>query len=89
MLIVGLLPFGAIFFELYFIMGSIWFSRIYYMFGSLFLSYGLMVFTTAGSRVEARFEAREKGPKNAEAVNSSFDDSIGELLAIYYRPAAE
>lgn len=43
MLIVGLLPFGAIFVELYFIMSSIWFSRIYYMFGFLFLCYGLMV----------------------------------------------
>ncbi|KAL7900392.1 Nonaspanin [Trichoderma sp. SZMC 28014] len=43
MLIVGLLPFGAIFVELYFIMSSIWFSRIYYMFGFLFLCYGLMI----------------------------------------------
>ncbi|KAI8179707.1 Transmembrane 9 superfamily member 1 [Colletotrichum sp. SAR 10_76] len=47
MLIVGLLPFGAIFVELYFIMSSVWFSRIYYMFGFLFLSYGLMIVTTA------------------------------------------
>jgi transmembrane 9 superfamily protein 2/4 len=37
MLLVGLLPFGAIFVELYFIMSSIWFSKIYYMFGFLFL----------------------------------------------------
>ncbi|RFU78486.1 transmembrane 9 superfamily member 1 [Trichoderma arundinaceum] len=43
MLIVGLLPFGAIFVELYFIMSSLWFSRIYYMFGFLFLCYGLMI----------------------------------------------
>ncbi|ROT42932.1 endomembrane protein EMP70 [Sodiomyces alkalinus F11] len=47
MLIVGLLPFGAIFVELYFIMSSVWFSRIYYMFGFLFLSYGLMIVTCA------------------------------------------
>ncbi|KAG5932026.1 hypothetical protein E4U53_001523 [Claviceps sorghi] len=47
MLIVGLLPFGAIFVELYFIMSSIWFSRIYYMFGFLFLCYGLMVIVCA------------------------------------------
>lgn len=47
MLIVGLLPFGAIFVELYFIMSSIWFSRIYYMFGFLFLCYGLMVVVCA------------------------------------------
>jgi transmembrane 9 superfamily protein 2/4 len=47
MLIVGLLPFGAIFVELYFIMSSIWFSRIYYMFGFLFLCYGLMIIVCA------------------------------------------
>lgn len=47
MLIVGLLPFGAIFVELYFIMSSIWFSRIYYMFGFLFLCYGLMIVVAA------------------------------------------
>ncbi|KAF4126913.1 transmembrane 9 superfamily member 2/4 [Geosmithia morbida] len=46
-LIVGLLPFGAIFVELYFIMSSIWFSRIYYMFGFLFLCYVLMIMVCA------------------------------------------
>ncbi|KAJ1341609.1 hypothetical protein BSLG_003798 [Batrachochytrium salamandrivorans] len=34
-LIGGVLPFGAIFIELYFIMSSIWSHRIYYMFGFL------------------------------------------------------
>ncbi|SPN99912.1 related to endosomal protein EMP70 [Cephalotrichum gorgonifer] len=47
MLLVGLLPFGAIFVELYFILSSIWFSRIYYMFGFLFLCYALMIITCA------------------------------------------
>jgi transmembrane 9 superfamily protein 2/4 len=47
MLLVGLLPFGAIFVELYFIMSSIWFSKVYYMFGFLFLCYGLMIVTCA------------------------------------------
>ncbi|KAK3379130.1 hypothetical protein B0T24DRAFT_522472 [Lasiosphaeria ovina] len=51
MLLVGLLPFGAIFVELYFIMGSIWFSMIYYMFGFLFLCYALMVLTCAAVTV--------------------------------------
>lgn len=51
MLIVGLLPFGAIFVELYFIMSSIWFSRIYYMFGFLFLCYGLMIVVCASVTV--------------------------------------
>lgn len=51
MLIVGLLPFGAIFVELYFIMSSIWFSRIYYMFGFLFLCYGLMIVVCAAATI--------------------------------------
>lgn len=51
MLLVGLLPFGAIFVELYFIMSSIWFSKVYYMFGFLFLCYGLMVITCAAVTV--------------------------------------
>lgn len=51
MLLVGILPFGAIFVELYFILNSIWFSRIYYMFGFLFLCYGLMVVTSAAVTV--------------------------------------
>lgn len=51
MLLCGLLPFGAIFVELYFIMSSIWFSRVYYMFGFLFLCYGLMIMTCAAVTV--------------------------------------
>jgi transmembrane 9 superfamily protein 2/4 len=51
MLLVGILPFGAIFVELYFIMSSIWFSKVYYMFGFLFLCYGLMVITCAAVTV--------------------------------------
>ncbi|KAL2355119.1 endosomal P24A protein-like protein [Cryomyces antarcticus] len=47
MLLVGVLPFGAIFVELYFVLNSIWFSRVYYMFGFLFLCYGLMICTAA------------------------------------------
>lgn len=46
MLLVGLLPFGAIFVELYFIMNSLWSNRIYYMFGFLFLSFGLLIVTS-------------------------------------------
>jgi transmembrane 9 superfamily protein 2/4 len=47
MLAVGVLPFWAIFIELYFIMQSLWSSRIYYMFGFLFLSFGLLIVTSA------------------------------------------
>ncbi|KAI9780953.1 MAG: hypothetical protein M1839_006391 [Geoglossum umbratile] len=49
MLLVGILPFGAISVELFFILNSIWVSKIYYMFGFLFLCYGLMVITCAAS----------------------------------------
>ncbi|KAI9886379.1 MAG: hypothetical protein M1823_001833 [Watsoniomyces obsoletus] len=47
MLLAGILPFFAIFVELRFIMSSIWFSKVYYMFGFLFICYGLMVLTCA------------------------------------------
>ncbi|KAA8914473.1 hypothetical protein FN846DRAFT_896912 [Sphaerosporella brunnea] len=45
MLLAGILPFGAIFVELYFIMNSIWLHKVYYMFGFLFVCYGIMIVT--------------------------------------------
>lgn len=51
MLEVGLLPFLAIIVELYFILTSFWFNKIYYMFGFLFLCYTLMIITTAAVTV--------------------------------------
>jgi len=42
-LLSGILPFGAIFVELYFIMNSIWFHKAYYMFGFLFVCYFILV----------------------------------------------
>lgn len=50
-LAVGVLPFGAIFIELFFIMNSLWSNRIYYMFGFLFLSFGLLIVTSAAVTV--------------------------------------
>lgn len=50
-LLTGILPFGAIFVELYFIMTSLWTSKIYYMFGFLFLCYGLMIITSAATTI--------------------------------------
>lgn len=47
----GILPFGAIFVELYFILNSIWFHKLYYMFGFLFLCYGLMIVTSGAVTV--------------------------------------
>jgi transmembrane 9 superfamily protein 2/4 len=41
----GILPFGAIVIELYFIMNSIWFHRIYYGIGFLFLVFGVLIMT--------------------------------------------
>jgi transmembrane 9 superfamily protein 2/4 len=45
MLMGGILPFGAIFIELYFIMNSIWYHRIYYVFGFLFLVFSVLIVT--------------------------------------------
>ncbi|KAJ1332227.1 hypothetical protein BSLG_008889 [Batrachochytrium salamandrivorans] len=44
-LIGGVLPFGAIFIELYFIMSSIWSHRIYYMFGFLLFVFVILIMT--------------------------------------------
>lgn len=43
----GILPFCAIFIEIYYIYNSLWFHKIYYMFGFLFVCYILMIITTA------------------------------------------
>ncbi|KAF2271252.1 uncharacterized protein EI97DRAFT_471346 [Westerdykella ornata] len=51
MLLAGILPFGAIFVEIYYIMNSIWFSKVYYMFGFLFICFGLMIITSAAVTV--------------------------------------
>jgi len=51
LLLTGILPFFSIFVELYFIMTSLWTSKIYYMFGFLFICYGLMVLTSACTTV--------------------------------------
>lgn len=46
-LIAGIFPFGSIAVELYFIYSSLWFNKIYYMFGFLFFSFLLLVLTTS------------------------------------------
>merc|ERR1719389_915142 len=43
----GILPFGAVFTELFFIMSSIWQHQIYYMFGFLVLVLVILILTCA------------------------------------------
>ncbi|ODV78964.1 uncharacterized protein CANTADRAFT_51889 [Suhomyces tanzawaensis NRRL Y-17324] len=43
----GIFPFGSIAVEMYFIYSSLWFNRIYYMFGFLFFCFLLMILTTS------------------------------------------
>lgn len=47
LLISGIFPFGSIAVEMYFIYTSLWFNRIFYMFGFLFFCFILMVMTTS------------------------------------------
>lgn len=47
MLMSGIFPFGSIAVEMYFIYSSLWFNRIFYMFGFLFFCFVLMLLTTA------------------------------------------
>ena len=46
-LIAGVFPFGSIAVELYFIYTSLWFNKIFYMFGFLFVSFLLLTLTTS------------------------------------------
>jgi transmembrane 9 superfamily protein 2/4 len=46
-LIGGVLPFGAVFIELFFILTSIWLHQFYYIFGFLFLVFVILVITCA------------------------------------------
>lgn len=45
--VAGILPFGAVFVELYFILNSIWFDRYYYVFGFLLLVVLILALTVA------------------------------------------
>ncbi|KAF5743369.1 hypothetical protein HS088_TW09G01437 [Tripterygium wilfordii] len=46
-LIGGILPFGAVFIELFFILTSIWLNQFYYIFGFLFLVFIILLVTCA------------------------------------------
>jgi transmembrane 9 superfamily protein 2/4 len=43
----GILPFGAVFIELYFIMSSIWLHKFYLVFGFVFIVFSILLFTCA------------------------------------------
>ena len=47
LMISGILPFGACFVELYYIMASVWMSYYYYVFGFLFLVFLILIITSA------------------------------------------
>ncbi|XP_051151364.1 transmembrane 9 superfamily member 9-like [Andrographis paniculata] len=46
-LIGGILPFGAVFIELFFILTSIWLNQFYYLFGFLFIVFVILLITCA------------------------------------------
>ncbi|KAK1275849.1 hypothetical protein QJS04_geneDACA003845 [Acorus gramineus] len=46
-LIGGILPFGAVFIELFFILTSIWLHQFYYIFGFLFIVFFILIITCA------------------------------------------
>jgi len=41
----SVLPFGAVFIELYFILSSIWLQKLYYLFGFLFIVFIILLIT--------------------------------------------
>jgi transmembrane 9 superfamily protein 2/4 len=47
MLVGGILPFGAVFVEVFYVLSSIWLHQFYYLFGFLFLVLIILLFTCA------------------------------------------
>lgn len=47
----GVLPFGCIFIQLFFILNSIWSSQMYYMFGFLFLVFIILIITCSETTI--------------------------------------
>ncbi|CAG0904687.1 unnamed protein product [Darwinula stevensoni] len=47
----GILPFGCIFIQLFFILNSIWSSQVYYMFGFLFLVFIILLITCSETTI--------------------------------------
>lgn len=47
----AMLPFGAVFIELFFILTSVWLHQFYYVFGFLFLVFGILLATCAETSV--------------------------------------
>merc|ERR1719362_690101 len=43
----GILPFGAVFIELFFILTSMWLHQVYYIFGVLFIVFLILILTCA------------------------------------------
>lgn len=43
----GILPFGAVFIELFFILSAIWGQQLYYIFGFLFIVFIILILTCA------------------------------------------
>jgi len=46
-LVGGILPFGAVFIEIFFIMSSVWLHQFYYVFGVLFIVFIILILTCA------------------------------------------
>jgi transmembrane 9 superfamily protein 2/4 len=47
----GILPFGCIFIQLFFVLSSIWSSQIYYMYGFLFLVFIILIITCSETTI--------------------------------------
>ena len=47
----GILPFGCIFIQLFFVLSSIWSSHIYYMYGFLFLVFVILIITCSETTI--------------------------------------
>ena len=86
MLMAGVLPFGAVFIELFFIFGAIWENEFYYLFGFLFMVFLILALDVAQiAVVMAYFQLCSEGMKFWDFLKWKFEakkDFLEQILLI-------